>query len=316
MSEIKPLFENINTFLLPKSITRSISKLNSCNRRNKSGETLELPVLIYFKESDCYILVEHFTDFNKKIQNGLEDENGVKITDDSKKALLNKYGDGFRDGYYNYEKVLKNQSSIFTITNEVYAYKIFEKVNDRFIPIGFKYLLKKDITSDKPKYNISGNTMYASGLKWGEMYKAWELILNNIVLFEPFFNKLENELKKVEEETSILPNLELNTQMEHIENKKSENNITNHPFSNYENFELFIFLDKSFNNPGEKSKFSYIYNHLKETKKEIALSQKDYFNFVRKYKEITISDRLQPAPSNKYDEELNRLVNQFYINKT
>ena len=112
MSEIKPLFENINTFLLPKSIKRSISKLNSFNRRNKNRENLELPELIYFKESDCYILVEHFTDFNKRILNGLEDEKGVKITDDSKKILLNKYGEGFRSGYNNFEESLKGSLQV------------------------------------------------------------------------------------------------------------------------------------------------------------------------------------------------------------
>ena len=195
MSEIKPLFENINTFLLPKSIKRSISKLNSFNRRNKNRENLELPELIYFKESDCYILVEHFTDFNKRILNGLEDEKGVKITDDSKKILLNKYGEGFRSGYNNFEESLRNRNSIFTITNDEYAYRIFEKVNDRLIPVGFKYSLKRDEKSDTAKLNISGSNMYESGLKWGEMYKAWELILNNIVLFEPFFNKLDIEMK-------------------------------------------------------------------------------------------------------------------------
>jgi hypothetical protein len=84
-----------------------------------------------------------------------------------------------------------------------------------------------------------------------------------------------------------------------------------HPFSSETNFKLFKYLDEWFKPKAEKSKYTYIYNHFKDNDLEPILSQKVYFKFVGDFKNISIAQRLQGAPSNKIDAEINRLVSKF-----
>ncbi|MBU3660715.1 MAG: hypothetical protein FGM14_12625 [Flavobacteriales bacterium] len=84
-----------------------------------------------------------------------------------------------------------------------------------------------------------------------------------------------------------------------------------HPFSSQKNFELFKYLDEWFKPTAKKAKYTYIYNHFKDNNFEPILSQNSYFEFVEKFKNISIANRLQGAPSNKIDAEINRLVSEF-----
>lgn len=84
-----------------------------------------------------------------------------------------------------------------------------------------------------------------------------------------------------------------------------------HPFSSKTNFELFKYLDEWFKPSGKKAKYTYIFNHFKDNDFEPLLSQNTYLEFVMSFKNIKIADRLQGAPSNKIDAEINRLVSKF-----
>jgi hypothetical protein len=84
-----------------------------------------------------------------------------------------------------------------------------------------------------------------------------------------------------------------------------------HCFSSKTNFELFKYLDDWFKPSGKKAKYTYIFNHFKDNNFEPLLSQNNYLEFVMSFKNIKIADRLQGAPSNKIDAEINRLVVEF-----
>jgi hypothetical protein len=118
-----------------------------------------------------------------------------------------------------------------------------------------------------------------------------------LLLTKIYFNALHNSLK---------------TEMLNSENKPhpKETEIK-HPFSSETNFKLFKYLDEWFKPKAEKSKYTYIYNHFKDNDLEPILSQKVYFKFVGDFKNISIAQRLQGAPSNKIDAEINRLVSKF-----
>ncbi len=103
----------------------------------------------------------------------------------------------------------------------------------------------------------------------------------------------------------------LNDKLNNTPHPQTQENEIEHPFSSKTNFELFKYLDEWFKPRGKKAKYTYIFNHFKDNDFEPLLSQNTYLEFVMSFKNIKIADRLQGAPSNKIDAEINRLVSEF-----
>jgi hypothetical protein len=85
-----------------------------------------------------------------------------------------------------------------------------------------------------------------------------------------------------------------------------------------ENFELFKYIDEHLTNDiikKEKAKYSYIYNALKD--KQSILSQKDYFTFISHYKNIKITNRVQPSANNHViTRKIKNLIDDFENKKS
>jgi hypothetical protein len=123
--------------------------------------------------------------------------------------------------------------------------------------------------------------------------------------YETYLNFIENKKTQLQ----IEPNF-TNKPQQQIQENRIVSQIE-HPFSSPRNFDLFKYLDEWFKPTAKKSKYTYIYNHFKDNNFEPLLSQNTYLEFVKKFKNIEMANRLQGAPSNKFDAEINRLVSVF-----
>jgi hypothetical protein len=219
MEKIKGLFENINFNAIPHTIFNKIAQLD----RNRSysvsnGVTtyygLDLPTIMYFTDYNCHILIEHYNGFEDWINKGLINEQNIELKGNNTviDELLNEYGNGFRKGYNEFESLVKIENNLFSSDNNQIAFKVFSII-DTFGNIGgFTYSMHEN------KMKITKKLMFESGLKWGQKYKAWEIILNNIPIFEPFFEKFKTS-EIIEESIDVskdLPEIELTTQKEQI----------------------------------------------------------------------------------------------------
>lgn len=104
------------------------------------------------------------------------------------------YRDGFREGYFNFEKGLLVSETDPNSTTNVGI--IFNFVNNKT----FKHAIS--LTDSGDYDNFSEVRMYNNGKDRGMMYRAWVLILSNPENYESIFEELEVE------DNSTLSNLE------------------------------------------------------------------------------------------------------------
>lgn len=201
MKNIKPLFEDRNTSTIPKGIYNRLCFLDtqiSININGVKKTRLSLVRLAHFQDLNFYLIKDWFTFFKININKGLYNEKGIKITLEYKsyEYLFEEFSKGFKKGYYDFEGQLHPKSELFTPTNEQTAFKIYSYVDEKFTQSTFSS--KIVFKGDKTISSITPETMYKDGLKWGKQYKAWEIILDNIPLFEPLFKKYEESHSKIE----------------------------------------------------------------------------------------------------------------------
>lgn len=92
--------------------------------------------------------------------------------------------------------------------------------------------------------------------------------------------------------------------------------IEENPFSNIENYKLFIYLNEWFKPTGKKAKYSYILEHFQK-QREKELLEKPFFEFVTRFKGEFISDRKQPSANNqKYFKMLDDIEQEFIKTNT
>jgi hypothetical protein len=92
--------------------------------------------------------------------------------------------------------------------------------------------------------------------------------------------------------------------------------IEENPFSNIENYHLFIYINKWFKPSGKKAKYSYILEHFQK-EREKQLIEKPFFEFVERITKMPISKRKHPSANNQeYFKILNDIEQDFIKTNT
>jgi 5-formyltetrahydrofolate cyclo-ligase len=153
-----------------------------------------------------------------------------------------------------------------------------------------------------------------------DCYKASKRVfLNEIVkgFFkeEPktYFEKIVSNFTKEKEPTISETKVEEEaTNSESKIDEKEEKEEVINPFNDY-NFELFKYLDEKITHDivkTERAKFSYIFQNIKDLQRNI--TQKNFFEFVAKFKRISIANRIQPSANDgKINVKIEKLINDF-----
>jgi hypothetical protein len=305
MKEIKGLFDEINFNSIPRTIYNKFKQLD-----NKGNST---PLIFYFEEHDCYIILDHFDNFERTINKGLIDENNVEIKGNKNIIynLLNEYGNGFRKGYNDFDNLVKPDNNLFKLENNQIAFKVFSEIDTLLTIAGFTYTF-----GDNGEMKITKKLMFESGYKWGKKYKAWEIILNNVPLFETLFEKFKP--------SEIIHELIDNSKDEFKGyNQNQENEIeTQIKLFNIEIFEdqksygLFLFLVDRYATSKQPKQFSQIFHWMKENNNSIKPNTGvKYRKFVReqfpemvaKFSRIEVNNRHETPTLNELKKEFNSL---------
>lgn len=104
---------------------------------------------------------------------------------------LYEYAKAFILGYSEFETILNQNQTLITDTQEQKALKIFSYVLNAKYKNGYfggDYENIEELKNKKGMY-VANEDMYDWGYKGGQFYKAWEIILNNPLIFEPLFEK-------------------------------------------------------------------------------------------------------------------------------
>lgn len=237
MDKIPYLYDGINFNSLPKEIFNELATHSNdrefISQTNDKGEIVTVegkllrPIFVYFGgDYNFYINLRHYEYLKKRLSNGnCFDKDYNKLNAENIYPFYKYYNDGFFKGYNEFENSLQNNTSLFNITNEQLAYKIYSRVTFEWGFLkerdgGFK--LVNDSSSNKKidekickensikfSLKIYEENFFQNGVDGGEFYKAWEIILNNPTLFESFFKEKEKskkkKLKKESQEAEINP---------------------------------------------------------------------------------------------------------------
>jgi len=197
------------------------------------------------------------------------------------------------------KEIIKNFNQL-SLSNEPHlSHRAIQEVKRLLNNPNFKVIITKYLNDAKEllsKIEVVINKNYF------EIYDT--LYLKGCLHLSTFINSVKQ----------YLPDENLKNTNEKPKDEVTENEIVSqieHPFSSPRNFDLFKYLDEWFKPTAKKSKYTYIYNHFKDNDFEPLLSQNTYLEFVKKFKNIEMANRLQGAPSNKFDAEINRLVSIF-----
>lgn len=226
MEQIENLYNGINLSTIPKIIIDEL-KTNS-NEFNKSyswdidgteTETIlgkDFPLFIEFSGVyNFFIIDSHYSRLEKNLSRGdCFDENHKKINLDNIYDYLEPFNKGFINGYFEFETSLTKGNSVFNVSNEMLAYKIYARIkrdsmmsnkSGGFTYCTFNHSTKDIFDSIKKENNLKNvllltkENVFKSGFEAGEFYKAWKLILNNPTIFEPIFlTNAELEVKELE----------------------------------------------------------------------------------------------------------------------
>jgi hypothetical protein len=214
MEKIPDLYDGINFNSLPKSIYDELIT-NSNDRgftvtKNDKGEAITIdgeylrPLFMYFSgDYNFYLNLKHYDYLERRLKDGnCFDKDYNKLDVKTIYPFYKYYNDGFLKGYNEFENSLKNNTSLFSITNEQIAFKIYSRVtrngiikkNDGNFKLVNDSFSNKEIDEKickeygiKLTIKIYEENFFESGFNGGEFYKAWELILNNPTVFEPIF---------------------------------------------------------------------------------------------------------------------------------
>jgi len=140
MYKIPNLYDGINFNSLPKSIYDELIT-NSNDRsftsyRNDKGEFITVdgeflrPLFVHFTgEYDFYVNHKHLEYLERMLERGIcFDKDYNKLDTQTIYPFYKYYNDGFLKGYNEFENSLKNNTSLFSITNEQIAFKIYSRV--------------------------------------------------------------------------------------------------------------------------------------------------------------------------------------------
>jgi hypothetical protein len=185
--------------ILPPSILKAyneIGEFKSLYINEKDGEIVNSYDLGPFdnlqgeKILEYYCLEENYINLLSKI----EDKTYIFFDNRPLDLYLYEYAKGFNKGYKDFEKNLNQKQKTFEEPQEQKALKIFSYVlNAKYKNGYFGDIIENHEELKKRKGRYVGDDEFSEwGLKGGQFYKAWEIILNNPLVFEPLFLKYYN----------------------------------------------------------------------------------------------------------------------------
>ncbi len=228
MELIPHLYEGINFSTIPKCILDELkthSDIRSfISTRNENGEMktkegdFTPPLFMLVNDLNFYVNSKYIFHLFKFLDLGIcFDTKYNKLNRNNIDVFYNEYSKGFGKGYNEFENSIKDSDSIFSTSNEQIAFKIYSHIKrgrftSTFKEGDFKFvnnsISNKDIENKicleyniKIIYQITESNFFESGFNGGKFYKAWELILNNPIVFEPLFKTDEvknNQTKQIE----------------------------------------------------------------------------------------------------------------------
>jgi hypothetical protein len=209
------------------------------------------------------------------------------------------YAKAFQKAYSDFEKNLAQKQTTIAEPQEQKALKIFSFVLNAKFKNGYfgDNTEALEYFKDKKGRYISNEEFSEWGGQGGQYYKAWEIILNNPVVFEPFFLKyfhpsVANEI--------VLPESSVNNNevIKQQENNNEESVTLENPypkiFKDYKAFIIFKNLQEEFSNTKENlSNYSFIFHKMTyEDLIHFDLKQQSYFDLLDKF-DININ-RIKP----------------------
>jgi|GEM_PF-1250881 hypothetical protein len=140
-----------------------------------------------------YLFIKDWNLFINRMRNKeLRDENDELIGLRASESYVLSYAKGFSKGYSEFVPSIKG-NELFDIDVTNFWYKVFSRVwkikNINKGSINVENGKFKDYENlDSFFYYIDTDLMFQQGIKGGEYYKAWEIILSNPLKFEIFFS--------------------------------------------------------------------------------------------------------------------------------
>jgi hypothetical protein len=188
-----------NKNILPKSILNvfnNIGEFKSLYISEKDGEILNSYDLDPFDNLpgkaiiEYYCLEENYLNLLSKIK----DKTYIFFDNCTLDLYLYEYAKAFHKGYFDFEKNLNQKQTTIEEPQEQKALKIFSYVlNAKYKNGCFGDITENHETIKDRKGRFIGNDEFSEwGFQGGQYYKAWEIILSNPIVFEPFFLKYYN----------------------------------------------------------------------------------------------------------------------------
>jgi hypothetical protein len=185
--------------ILPPSILKAykeIGKFKSLYINDDGGEILNSYDLGPFDSLpgetilEYYCLEENYLYLLSKI----EDKTFIFFDNRPLDLYLYEYAKAFNKGYNDFEKNLNKKQKALDETQEQKALKIFSYVLNAKYKNGYFGDITDTYEQFKDKKNryIGDDEFTEWGLQGGQFYKAWEIILNNPLVFDPLFLKYYN----------------------------------------------------------------------------------------------------------------------------
>lgn len=179
---------NLSLFHVTENNTPSLEKIIKYFSKNDYPE----------KYVEFYYLESNFANLKNKITTGkylFFDEN------ENLTSALKSYNDGFLKGYENLNEKIINSTEIFNQKSDL-AFHIFSIIHNNKYDNGFignEFEEKNIDYKNRPQF-VQNSDFYEYGLKGGEFYKSWFLILKNPLVFEAIFEKYYSKQKTDETE--------------------------------------------------------------------------------------------------------------------
>jgi rRNA-processing protein FCF1 len=234
------------------------------------------------------MLGDVFDNLHESIKrHGIMNSEGKPITSENWKELEEAYSKGFQETYFGFEDAIKKgESSLFNESSDERAKKVFDIVTKFPMISGIGFTSKVGDRAER----LMEKSMFKSGIEFGEIYKAWEIILNNQILFEPLFkNRIIERSDSFQDEIQI-------------------------PFKNETVLRIFNEL-RNKSKKKDKIRYSYIYQFLTNEKIDSALGQSEFFLYVRHLDKRVTSEKIMSGATNHNRTQELESIYQDYLKK-
>lgn len=194
-----------NKDILPESIIKAYNQLGTFKSlyitelKDKTIKNIYQDDLDPFKNIEDKILLEYYCiesnylNFLSRLNDGWLVFSGIHSLD----SLFFEYAKAFITAYSEFETLLNTNQSLIEDTRKQRALKIFSYLLNAEYKNGYF----GDVFDNNEEFKnrkgriISNIELYEWGYNGGQFYKAWEIILNNPLIFEPLFIKYYTDSK-------------------------------------------------------------------------------------------------------------------------